>query len=1707
MLATGFSGYGQSFAGSGSIRFMSSSLILDGSTYHFSGDTYIGYNASVYKSLLYTDGLVTYDTTTDILKFSGAHHLYAQVAEGSRQLIWDKTSTDIVSVSISDLIGAAGMTIPNGKNVLFHNMPVAVSKIYFANPPAAGSMINDSYLEVDGVLELPDTGGTIHYVFRGTSRLAIHATGNYASSFSAALNTSFTVHGSRFHSQHLILIYDENSQRLSLSGNTVFNIGSNTISGVLGNSTHPGMVFENGHLNKLVFNVSDTFRLFNQKFHAQNLVMSLDIQGSEFGLSGEVGAEIEQSILNLQLGDFRVKDDKITHFQASFPGSFNIQELTFNPGNLTFALDTSGDQRFYAFGDLSCILKADNTGKQDTIAASLGTSEAPGLEIVNGALSKLSLGVSTAFTLKSLVFQPEALTFQYDRSAARYEIFGKVKVGVKTDSIVVDLGTDEHPGFRIANGKLLDVRAGITADFTVSTVSFSPKDLTFFYSETNNNFGIFGDVSIAFQGNTIDMQMGDEASPGLLFSTTNGELENLNLTTSNTLQLFALNLNTTGLTFQYNKANDLFEMYGSVAAVLKGDSLKMEMGDETHPGLLFQNGTLKSLNFSIEEDMKLFGLTLKTGAATGCSYNAAAKKYGVYGDVILSFSTETMEVQLGTSDNPGLVIVNSEVESLDFTVNGDFNINVLTLKPQNVTFHYDKANGYYEMYGNVQFTLENETVTANLGTATAPGFTIHNGELTELNLSITSSLKIANFEVDTKDVGIYYVREANDTKYVMRGAVTFKDLWSISSSLGVEGDPTKGLEIIEDNNGKLIFDVTDFMIEAKNVNLGGVSFNDIMVRYDELKDGGFEVDAKVDVSFPAGFEVGGEIDFIVDHNKFILNKIDLFYDAGTSMGIEVGNTGIFITHVEGEVDLVPGTSDYAFKGNMAVEAGGQFSVPGTSDKVTMLRIEGSAEVDKNHLNLTNTVYVGAYNAGSGWKALYGSGSVTLDLNWNTGVYKVKGAVLYEAVVNFKSEIDYYSNGTIAALGEVDVIVPDAIPVIGGTTLASVSGAIRYNKHDLYNSYAAGWTTIDMGVKNVTVGLEYNFGSKKIFKIGQDDVDNLQTQVRHDQVKYLTYTWRVPKGVKALTINLKPIDGHDLNWLLLKLALDHTPLYSINDFNLVMPNGSSSMDIGTMLSNALKGGATQASTSHYTVTVDETSVNGIAFHFQGLSADEGEAIPTGQYSFVTSFADGTAPFTVEFQNHFLNPTTRITDIQIDHEKREIKTTSNAHGFVVKGAASVAYFQSDTPDYRGSLIASKVVSTDTTQGFDKNNIQFSYVVQPDSMAIDYDAQRRPITKIAAYRNKPVYIYSVLRDGLNTPQHSAISLVDIKVAMDVAVQPGKITYTHSGTTLSASVKLDFTLGQLLPERNDEKKFLVRVFYDHDAVGYNGFPVSGLQDVPLDEFRKGNYSFHIDDLVKLGNSTTYYFYAQVYSRDYKEGYPSDYSAAVTFNAPVTATVTYNIGQNHIAPANGIRVWLDLNQNLVYDQGVDPVHVTDARGGACGFFIPKDGTYTVGLLLDSATQAANAGATLTKATSFKWNASKTVDFMINMKTYTVNGTYKFVDKHNNPIDINHLLSVNGHTNYFFMDRDRDGRWTENIEPRAMNDASQQFSFTANTPTVFIRFVNALDQVSSKYRTDLQFSVNGKTIHPFDAQSAEIDSRLITNNTISLVITVVMKNY
>lgn len=415
---------------------------------------------------------------------------------------------------------------------------------------------------------------------------------------------------------------------------------------------------------------------------------SFSLTAQTFTISGISGLEFDTTG-----GDFSV----------SLTDDFTVFGVSMSPQSLTFSY-TEADELFELDGTV------ETTFDGETISATLDFS------VSNETLESVELDVSTSFSLKSLTVEPTDLGFEWT-GGTNFGIFGEADISLDGEDASISIGDSDDPGIVIEDGTITQFSMSITADFDLKAVTVSPSDLTFEYDSSQDYIEMYGDVSITFDDEEMDVSMGDSDDPGLIYDS--GSITHINFGVTADFEISSLTISPTGLTFEYDTSEDYFEMYGDIEFKIGDDDVVATLGDSDDPGLIIDDGSVTQVNIGITEDFSFSGLSVETDDL-GVEWQSGSEFY-LYGDANLSVDGETIDTDFGTSDDPGLVIENGELKSFEVDVNSDLTLGNLEVEAKNLDIAY--SDGIFEVTGELEIT-EVFSLSVTLGSDDAPGLEI-----------------------------------------------------------------------------------------------------------------------------------------------------------------------------------------------------------------------------------------------------------------------------------------------------------------------------------------------------------------------------------------------------------------------------------------------------------------------------------------------------------------------------------------------------------------------------------------------------------------------------------------------------------------------------------------------------------------------------------------------------------------------------------------------------------------------------------------------------------------------------------------------------------------------------------------------------------------------------------------------------------------------
>jgi hypothetical protein len=601
----------------------------------------------------------------------------------------------------------------------------------------------------------------------------------------ASITTDFSINGLSFSPNGLSFQYDANNALYELFGDTSIEFDGNTIDMVLGDDSDPGIEIVNGSLQQLIASITADFTINDLGFSPDGLTFQYESGNSLYELYGNASIAFDGNTIDIVLGDdsdpgIEIVSGSLQQLMASITADFKINDLDFSPDGLTFQYE-SNDSLYELYGNVSIAFEG------NTMDIVLGDDSDPGIEIVNGSLQQLIASVTADFTINDLNFSPDGLTFQYESSNSLYELFGGTSITFDGNTMNIVLGDDSDPGIEIASGSLQQLIASISADFTINDLDFSPDGLTFQYESSNSLYELFGAATISYDGNTMDLELGDDTDPGIEIS--NGNLQTLNASVTADFSVSGLDFSPSGLTFQYDASNTQYELFGSADLTFDGNTMTISLGDEDSPGFVIVSGSLQSLNMGITADFEVGDVTLSPDDMTFI-YDESLQKYGMYGTATITLDGNDIEINLGDESDPGLEFLQGSVDKINASITADFNMKEITFKSNGMGFRYDAQSngGLFAIYGETDVTFDNETVSIKLGDSTNAGFEYYSNAVQKISMEVTADFTMKGIEFNPQNFGFKYDK-AND-QYEMYGTITSKiEGNSIDLSLGDSDSP------------------------------------------------------------------------------------------------------------------------------------------------------------------------------------------------------------------------------------------------------------------------------------------------------------------------------------------------------------------------------------------------------------------------------------------------------------------------------------------------------------------------------------------------------------------------------------------------------------------------------------------------------------------------------------------------------------------------------------------------------------------------------------------------------------------------------------------------------------------------------------------------------------------------------------------------------
>ncbi len=716
-------------------------------------------------------------------------------------------------------------------------------------------------------------------------------------------------------------------------------------------------------------------------------VTALHLTGSELDLQGTITVSGLSSLTTTVGGSTHVVlDDSGVNLSGpdptiAGPTQFTKDGLTISVSNLDFHNDQANNE-FDISGQASITISG------NTLSLTLGNTTTPGLVIQNGDLQSLLATVTppkghtdTPFKIGGMTFALNSATFSYDQATSSFGIGADATVTLAGQTIDVTLGSEAMPGIIIQNGAFASFDGSITTDIKIDGVTLKTEDLAVQYTTldpTNPDVSITGKASLEFdvKGNSqkLEIVLGSTAAdgtsnPGILIDPSTGILMSLDAGITTDITVSGLTFKAKDLAVQYAQGADV-TITGSASFDLQneGSSTPDQMvsvmlgstdNDGTiHPGIdIDGNGNLVSLDAAITTDITLAGLEIKADGL-GIMYQSAGSsvdgvivqqdQFVIFGSASFTLMGQTVSVTLGGGISPGMVISGGQLQSLEASVTGGFDLMGIHIDATNLDVAYvAPINGNLEQIaisGAVSVSSKFVNFTATLDGGMDPGIDIVDGQLQELHITVDGGFSLFGINVAANGLMIEYNGSAvtgGDPMLELSGGVMI----DFTKGIDVGASIKQGGLLIDPTTGALTLDTSHGLEITASFTIGGFGLEGLDIAYSNGPNG-VNFHASGSVILPGGYSV----------NLIKLDIVDgQFADIGIGYtgSLPIGDTGAFLTSLSGELDNLNDPSQLVVSASASVSFGEQVTILGHS--YALATVSGSFTISAQELIISGGV--------------------------------------------------------------------------------------------------------------------------------------------------------------------------------------------------------------------------------------------------------------------------------------------------------------------------------------------------------------------------------------------------------------------------------------------------------------------------------------------------------------------------------------------------------------------------------------------------------------------------------------------------------------------------------------------------------------------------------------------------------------------------------
>lgn len=599
--------------------------------------------------------------------------------------------------------------------------------------------------------------------------------------------------------------------------------------------------------------------------------------------------------------------------------------------------------------------------------------------------------------------------------------------------------TTSLPLYKGVNGA--DTTVQVNSSFTFYGRTFTPVNTIFVHwNQAKERYFVYGEassdvdsVTFYFKFGTVDSSNVQLTAFGARYQYTPSIISNFTIHG----QLFIANEDETLFAYDFPSSTEF--IYGNVQLLVEGNTYLGRMGDSEGPGVKIKNNVIDEVWVHVNDGVNFRGLESVDGSSTDILLrHRSGDPYNIffgYGTWQIFLFGDVQQASFGSSDKPGLMVRNSMLDSVNMSVFGLGSVFGFPIM-DTYTLKYNHIKNRYAISGHLLLGLPMGGLFKALGVKFVPTFNIYAGT----DSTAGFLLNLTTHEFDVADA-FFVLNSINNP---------FKDGGFQLNEFGV----------------KVVNNIPDSIICRLTLPPG-----------------------KSSIQASLGFEYNPAKPAL---ERFHVNSVMVQEEIqNPNNGIPVGTSGLFLVKIAGGITGINRpVKDWTFDADLGFVYGKTITIkiPGVGMKnVNIMYFEAAGSFSLHGLQLNAMGSLGALYSGGQWSPLLGTANLAADFRW-PHYYKASGGIKvlsppYDFIDMNLDSIFFDSKGDIAALASVTLKVPQAIPIVGGKTLAGSTGVLRYSPLFPQQNYTAGWVKINLPFDHIVAGLKIHLHDSSIEKIG------------------------------------------------------------------------------------------------------------------------------------------------------------------------------------------------------------------------------------------------------------------------------------------------------------------------------------------------------------------------------------------------------------------------------------------------------------------------------------------------------------------------------------------------------------------------------------------------------------------------------------------------